>query len=357
MLKLFRLVTLIAASVCSFAAIAFTASELQDEKCIFDGVLLRCTGGPLPPPESPQPGTVASELPSDPSPVDVPPCTFDGYLVKCGQPPPPTDSGSTGVAGSGNDSSPATPGAEGCQFDGYLVRCGGGGSSPTDPESPTPPEKCVVDYFRDRCESTPSTTNQPVAEPLPAAPPVSVPTLGGDEGTACEVLLCLSSPLRPSECVRALQRYFSINFSNPLKTIRARLNFLNLCPVVNESAEMAALAEALANGAGMCEASQLNSNGQGGMNFAEPAFSARTGLPLEGFIPVSNAFPPGCAAYHSNPYTQGQTKPVYVGVPEKGGFWTTQEDYPAAAAAYNRNRQIYDEAQIRFEKDRNDGGG
>ena len=62
--------------------------------------------------------------------------------------------------------------------------------------------------------------------------------LNGDKGLACEALLCLAAPMRPSECLRSIRKYFSIDFSNPLRTIRARLNFLRLCPV-NDAPDLA----------------------------------------------------------------------------------------------------------------------
>ncbi|MBK3505148.1 hypothetical protein JJB28_08805, partial [Campylobacter fetus subsp. venerealis] len=54
--------------------------------------------------------------------------------------------------------------------------------------------------------------------------------LTGDRRTACEVLLCLSSGTRPSECNPPLARFFSIKFKKPWKTLQARRNFLKLCP-------------------------------------------------------------------------------------------------------------------------------
>ena len=62
--------------------------------------------------------------------------------------------------------------------------------------------------------------------------------LDGDKGLACEALLCLAAPVRPGECLRSIRKYFSIDFSNPLRTIRARLNFLRLCPV-NDAPDLA----------------------------------------------------------------------------------------------------------------------
>lgn len=54
--------------------------------------------------------------------------------------------------------------------------------------------------------------------------------LTDDVRLACEAVLCLSSGECPSECAPSLERYFSIKFRKPHKTIRARKNFLNLCP-------------------------------------------------------------------------------------------------------------------------------
>lgn len=57
-----------------------------------------------------------------------------------------------------------------------------------------------------------------------------VNSLSSDQTDACEALVCLSSPHRPSECTRSLQRYFSIRFKNWSDTTRAREDFLKLCP-------------------------------------------------------------------------------------------------------------------------------
>lgn len=54
--------------------------------------------------------------------------------------------------------------------------------------------------------------------------------LTGDTKLACEAILCLSSPVRPQECIASLMRYFAIKFKKPWKTINARREFLNLCP-------------------------------------------------------------------------------------------------------------------------------
>ncbi|MCV3419183.1 hypothetical protein L8V92_07885 [Campylobacter lari] len=62
--------------------------------------------------------------------------------------------------------------------------------------------------------------------------------LSGDTRYACEAMLCLASPIKPPECSAAIARYFAIKFKKPWKTIQARKDFLNLCPVDNTDAEM-----------------------------------------------------------------------------------------------------------------------
>lgn len=54
--------------------------------------------------------------------------------------------------------------------------------------------------------------------------------LTGDRKTACEVLLCLSSGQRPSECNPPLARFFAIKAKKPWKTLQMRRDFLALCP-------------------------------------------------------------------------------------------------------------------------------
>lgn len=54
--------------------------------------------------------------------------------------------------------------------------------------------------------------------------------LTGDRKTACEVLLCLSSGERPSECDPALRHFYSIKDKKPWKTLQKRKKFLELCP-------------------------------------------------------------------------------------------------------------------------------
>ena len=84
--------------------------------------------------------------------------------------------------------------------------------------------------------------------------------LGGDAGLACEAILCLSSPARPSECQRSLAKYFGIHFSKPWKTINARKQFLSLCPEGSMTPEMKQQIEDLSRLTGFCSVDELNAN-------------------------------------------------------------------------------------------------
>lgn len=81
--------------------------------------------------------------------------------------------------------------------------------------------------------------------------------LTGDMRLACEAILCLSSGVRPGECSPSLSRYFGINKKKWSDTLKARMNFLNLCPSASEP-DMPGLVSAIVNGAGQCNAEILN---------------------------------------------------------------------------------------------------
>lgn len=57
--------------------------------------------------------------------------------------------------------------------------------------------------------------------------------LTGDTKLACEAIMCLASPTRPAECAAAITKYFSISLRRFSNTLRARKNFLSLCPRVD----------------------------------------------------------------------------------------------------------------------------
>jgi hypothetical protein len=124
--------------------------------------------------------------------------------------------------------------------------------------------------------------------------------LEGDEGSACEAILCLSSGSSPSECMPSLRKYFSINLSKPWKTIQARINFLKMCPTSNDTPQMGTLVEAIGNGAGRCDAATLNQ-------------TLRTWTGIDGEYEISNQMPAYCDAYFTHEYTDiNSTKPHFV---------------------------------------------
>lgn len=84
----------------------------------------------------------------------------------------------------------------------------------------------------------------------------------GDKRMACEAVLCLSSPHRPSECAPSIKWFYGIrkyrhgSFSLS-RTIRARKNFLQLCPS-NGDVNIDQLATALSKTMNQCDADYLN---------------------------------------------------------------------------------------------------
>lgn len=127
--------------------------------------------------------------------------------------------------------------------------------------------------------------------------------LTGDTRLACEAILCLSSGTRPSECTPSIRRFFSINHKRLRDTLKARRNFLNLCPSGNERG-MPQLINAIANGGGRCDAASLNKRGYW------------TGSRRDGdrhFV-VDTSKPDYCQAYENHEWTRIATtklEPVY----------------------------------------------
>jgi hypothetical protein len=124
--------------------------------------------------------------------------------------------------------------------------------------------------------------------------------LSGDEASACEAIICLSTGSPPGECAASLRRYFSINLSKPWKTIEARINFLKMCPAASFSPQMGTLVEALGNGAGRCDAATLNQ-------------TLRIWTGPDSDSEIGNQMPSYCDAYFTHEYTDiGGTKPRYI---------------------------------------------
>jgi len=163
--------------------------------------------------------------------------------------------------------------------------------------------------------------------------------LTGTVRLACEAILCLATGSPPGECSPSLSRYFSISHRKFSDTIRGRINFLKLCPVADQSPEMASLINAMGNGAGRCDATSLNNT-----------LRSWYGDSDSGYTYVSNHMPSHCAVYTNHAYTDMDSiKPMYVGLPERGGHWVEPAHYDQALAAYkarvareDAQRQWYD---------------
>lgn len=142
----------------------------------------------------------------------------------------------------------------------------------------------------------------------------------GDTKLACEAVLCLSTGQRPSECSPSIKRYFSISHRKLKDTIKARRNFLQLCPAASYDDNMSSLVEAIANGAGRCDAAALNS-------------SLMVWDMRDNYRIISDRMPGHCNTYTQNAYSDLPAA-RYVGTPERNGFWVEAKDYDQALADY-----------------------
>ena len=150
--------------------------------------------------------------------------------------------------------------------------------------------------------------------------------LEGDKRLACEALICLSSGNRPSECDPALSHFYSIKKKKLSDTLDARHDFLSLCPSSNQTKEMASLADAIARGAGRCDAAALNAG-----------LGAWRGTSDDGYPIISNTRPGYCSVYASHEYTAfDDDLPRYVGTPEERGYWVEAKDYDRELAKYEK---------------------
>ncbi len=146
----------------------------------------------------------------------------------------------------------------------------------------------------------------------------------GNVRLACEAVLCLSSGSRPSECSPSLKRYFDIRKQKISDTLKARKNFLNICPSASTDNNMKSLVDAITNGAGRCDAAALNS-------------SLMVWRWYSGYSVIRNTLPSYCNAYNNHQYTNTQSAIArYVGVPERGGFWVDPKNYDKALQEYKK---------------------
>lgn len=150
----------------------------------------------------------------------------------------------------------------------------------------------------------------------------SADPLSGDQSDACAALLCLSSGQRPSECSGPLARYFSINHKKLQDTINARKNFLSICPITSADPQLESLKDAVANGAGRCDASSLNESN------TSVVYIERCGDNSEGYgcwqepmTVINPNLPDYCASYVQHGYTYKVNTITYVGNPMEGGHW------------------------------------
>ena len=158
--------------------------------------------------------------------------------------------------------------------------------------------------------------------------------LTGDKRLACEAILCLSTGNHPSECQPSLDRYFSIKKSHMGDEIQARLDFLHKCPASDQTKDMSDLVNAIANGAGRCDAKSLNTE------------TLTFGNDEGGTVVIGNTMPDYCTNYVNNQYTRlGNQLPMYVGQPDKGGFWADPGDYQSALAKYNEQQSSVDNSR------------
>lgn len=150
--------------------------------------------------------------------------------------------------------------------------------------------------------------------------------LSGDTRLACEAVLCLSSGHRPSECSPSLNRYFGIHHKKWKNTVKARRNFLRLCPSATADSQMESLVEVIVNGAGRCNASELNRSHWTYMpkRICRDIYDSERGYYTYCYNVETRVVNPQLPSYCTNYNAHGYTYEVgvhYVGDPLEGGHW------------------------------------
>lgn len=153
---------------------------------------------------------------------------------------------------------------------------------------------------------------------------VNIDIMDGDEGDACSALLCLSSAVggNVSECTPPLTRYYSITARKMVDTIKKRKDFLKLCPSADEPG-MPELVDAVSQGAGRCDADQLN-NELEETRYVETncrRYHADYHCDTEIQYRIKNKLPSYCQVYIDNSYTDISLH--YSGTPT----WQSKKDF------------------------------
>ncbi len=155
-------------------------------------------------------------------------------------------------------------------------------------------------------------------------------TLTGDTKLACEAVLCLSSGDKPNECNPSLDRYFNITKKKMSDTIKARKNFLNMCPSSDHEG-MPSLINAISQGAGRCDAGELNRVNRKSVRVTNPAYQqcikkgkemgcALISKTITKNI-IENSIPSYCSSYFNHGWTNSLDSVKYVGDKYNGGKW------------------------------------
>lgn len=152
--------------------------------------------------------------------------------------------------------------------------------------------------------------------------------LSGDTKLACEAILCLSSSTRPGECSPSLNRYFSIKAKKWKDTVKARRNFLKLCPVGDEAQKDATFVDLRDNvlpnvDARKCNATYINLNPE--KKCVRESCGERRCHCVEYEYRPAIKMPVGCEALIRHAYTD--IRPVYICNTTR---WYSEEEWKTA---------------------------
>lgn len=147
--------------------------------------------------------------------------------------------------------------------------------------------------------------------------------LTGDVKLACEAILCLSTGSRPSECSPSIKKYFSYTNVKFHKVLDWRKGFLGLCPASSDPG-MPELVNAIANGAGRCDAAELNRLNRKTVTYYvwKRSIHMGDGYVRQSLTTYGNDVPSYCKAYGGHEWTDGVMKAKY-----QGNLWPYADGY------------------------------